>query len=257
MKYGCALGLVAIASPAFAQEQAVESAPKKENNGTDPTQFTTTAETTFEHFDLRNGFNAETWVFAANLPIGADKRTNIRVRVPIEANDVLGNGSLGLGDVSIKANHVLKITPKYGLVVAGEMAFDTADRLELGTGKTVFKGTFIYAKFLKNGAIFAPAVVHSTSIAGKDSRADINSTTLDFYYVPHFKNPKLFMTIDPALTYDWEGKKAYGALAITFGRSVGKVMGGTGQISVKPSILVGSNRPANWGAQIGFKVLNF
>jgi hypothetical protein len=236
---------------------ATSSSEAKENNGTDPTQFITSADTTLEHFDLRNGVEAQTWVFALALPVGEAKRTNIRLRVPLEANDVLGDGSLGLGDVSIKANHVLKITPKYGLVVAGELAFDTAERPELGTGKTVFKGSFVYAKFLKNGAIFAPAVVHSTSIAGKDSRADINSTTFDFYYVPRLKNPKQFVTFDPAVTYNWESKKLHGALAVTLGQSVGKMFGGTGQLFVKPSILFGANRPANWGTQIGFKVINF
>lgn len=260
MKLVCKVATLMLATaavPAVAQDPTHTPAPAKENNGTDPTQFTKSAETTFEHLDLRNGFWAETWVFAANFPIGEKKRTNFRVRVPLEINDALGSNRLGLGDVSIKSNHVLKITPKYGLVVSGEMVFDTADRPEHGTGKTVFKGSFIYAKFLKNGAIFAPAVVHSTSFAGKDSRADINSTTIDFYYVPRLSNPKHFMTVDPAVTYNWESKKAYGALAVTFGQSIGKTFGGTGQIFVKPSILVGANRPANWGAQIGFKVLNF
>lgn len=223
----------------------------------DPTQFITTAETTLEFLDLRSGFDARTWVFALALPVSEAKRTNIRFRVPLEANDVLDDDGLGLGDVSIKANHVLRITPRYGLVAAGELVFDTADRAELGTGKTVFKGTFIYARFLKNGAIFAPAVVHSTSIAGKDRRADVNSTTIDFYYVPVLKNRRQFATIDPAITCNWETRKLYGALAVTFGQGVGRMLGGTGQLFVKPSILFGANRPANWGAQIGFKVINF
>jgi hypothetical protein len=232
-------------------------APAKENNGTDPTQFITSADLTYEYFDLRGGFDAGTLVLALALPLGEEKRSNIRVRLPFETNDVLGDRSFGLGDVSIKANHVLKITPAYGLVVAGEIVFDTAERDELGTGKTVFEGSLIYARFLGNGAIFAPAVVHSTSIAGRDSRADVNSTTVDLYYVPRLENPGRFVTIDPAITHNWETGKTHGAFAVTFGQSIGKMLGGTGQVFVKPSILIGSDRPADWGLQVGFKVLNF
>ena len=39
--------------------------------------------------------------------------------------------------------------------------------------------------------------------------------------------------------------------------NLGKTFGGNGQIFVKPSVLIGSDRGANWGVQAGFKVLNF
>jgi hypothetical protein len=252
--------LASIASPAIAQEAADDAAasvPAKVNDGTDPTRLTTQADIAIEHLDLRNGFNSETLTLGLTIPLGEAKRSSIRVEAPFATVDVLGNDSMGLSDVSVKLTRVLEVNRKYGIVVSGKVAFDTADRLELGTGKTVVEGTFIYAKFLKGGHIFAPALVHKISAAGSDRRADVSLTTVDFYYVPRLKDPKMFVTIDPALNYDWVNNATFGALAVTFGRSVGKMFGGIGQVTLKPTILVGGDRPANWGMKVGFKVVNF
>lgn len=40
-------------------------------------------------------------------------------------------------------------------------------------------------------------------------------------------------------------------LATTFGFPMGKVFGGDSQIFIKPQILAGANRPADWGLQVG------
>jgi hypothetical protein len=255
-----AIMLASVATPAVAQDAEPTSkaaALAKENDGTDPTQLSTAADVSIEHLDLRNGFDTQTLTFGIGIPVGEDKRTSIRLKVPFAANDVLGNDGLGLGDMSVKVTRVLKVTRKYGIVVGGELAFDTASRIELGSGKTVFKGSFVYAMFQKNGAIFAPSLVHNISIAGKDTRSDVNSTTLDLYYVPRLKNRQLFMTIDPAFTYNWENDDNFASLSVTMGRKLGKMLGGAGQISVKPTIFIGADRGANWGMQMTFKVLNF
>lgn len=254
--------LVSIASPAIAQEAGGEAAapaptPTKVNDGTDPTQLTTQADVAIEHLDLRNGFRSETLTLGLIIPVGETKRTSIRVKAPFVATDVLGDSSMGLGDVSVKLTRVLEVTSEYGIVLAGEVAFDTADRLELGTGKTIFKPSFVYAKFLKGGHIFAPSLVHNISVAGSDLRSDVSLTTIDFYIVPRLKNPKMFMTIDPAFNYDWVNNGTFGSLSVTLGRSVGKMFGGVGQLTLKPTVLVGADRGANWGMQLGFKVVNF
>lgn len=256
-----AVSLIGLAAPALAQNSPgpapAASAPKPENDGTDPTQLTTSADVSFEHLDLRNGFGSQTLAFGFTFPVGKSKQTSLKIRAPFVANDVAGNDSLGFGDASIKLTRVLSVNRKRGIVVGGELVFDTAARPELGGGKTVVKGSFIYANFLKGGAIFAPAIVQSVSIGGQDSRGDVNTTALDFYFVPRLKNRNLFMTVDPAVSYDWENNKVFGSFAVTFGQKLGNMFGGNGQIFIKPSIFIGADRGANWGAQAGFKLLNF
>lgn len=234
-----------------AQEQ--EEAP---NNGTDPTRLSTSALVAYEYNDLNGGMERHAPRLDLTFPFGEKQDYSLRLRVPVVSNDVLGNNGFGLGDVSLTGTHVFGLTRQRGLVAQAEIVFDTASRDELGTGKHVFKGTFIYARFLPKG-IFAPALVHSVDVGGDSQRADVNMTTIDLYYVPKLTDSRNFMTLDPALNFDWENNAEFGSIAITVGRVVGKAFGGVAQVYVKPTALLGSERPGDWSLELGFKVLGF
>lgn len=225
------------------------------NDGTDPTRPVRTLQGDFEYLDLAHS-SATSKVFTGSFtePFG---RTAIQLKVPLAAVDVRGDDSYALGDVSVKYTRVFGVTARHGFVFTTEAFFDTAGRPELGTGKYVVKPTLIYARFRKNGDIFAPAIVQSLSFAGRSRRADVNATTVDFYYVPRLSNPRLYMTYDPALNYDWEQGSFYGALAVTVGLKLGRVMGGAGQVFIRPSATFGDRRPVAWGMKAGAQLLNF
>lgn len=235
---------------------AQQAAKEEIDNGTDPTKFTTSAALIYEYNDLANGMSRQAprteWIF----PLGQARRYNMRLTVPVVSNDVAGNDNFALGDVAVRMSHVFGMTHQRGFVVHGELIFNTAARDELGTGKDVFKGTFIYARFLKHG-IFAPAFVQSVDVGGDRDRAGVNTTTIDFYYVPKLKDPRNYITWDPALNVDWENNKEYVSVAVTFGRSIGKAFGGNAQVYAKPSVLGGGERPGDWSIEVGFKVLGF
>lgn len=245
----------ALSAIAACNVQADDTA-KAPDNGTDPTRFSTTAAVHAEHLAL-NGFDSDIVYFDYIEPLGEAKRYSVRARAPLARNDVLGNGGYDMGDFSLKLTNVFTLTQQYAIVLSGELAFDTASRTELGTGKNVFKATAIYAKFLQGGAIFAPAIVQSNSISGDSNRADINSTTLDFYYVPKMGNPKYFMTYDPALAFDHESDTQFGSLAITLGRSIGSAFGGNSQVFIKPTVFAGGDKPGDGGIELGYKVIGF
>lgn len=227
------------------------------NNGTDPTKFQSVALARYEFLDLDGGFGSGTLRLVYSRPFGARRDYLWEATVPVTAVDVYGNDGYDLGDVALKVQHVFGLSRAGAYVVKGEMNFDTAARPELGTGKDVFKGTFILARFLKNKAIFAPAVVHSVSVGGDAARADVNFTTFDFYYVPKLKDPRNLLTFDPSLNFDWENDKQYAGLAVTAGRVVGPAFGGNAVVFVKPSIFAGGDRPGGWGIEVGYKVLGF
>jgi hypothetical protein len=234
-----------------------QQAKPEVDNGTDPTRFTTSAALIYEYNDLANDVTRQIPRIEVILPLGEQRHYNLRLTVPAVSNDVAGNDGFALGDVALRMSHVFGVTRHRGMVVHGELIFDTAKRDELGSGKDVFKGTFIYAHFRPNGSIFAPAFVQSVDVAGDRDRADVNLTTIDFYYVPKLKDPHNYITWDPALNFDWENDKDYVSLAVTFGRVVGEAFGGHAQLYVKPSVLVGSERPGDWSMEVGFKVLGF
>ena len=233
--------------------------PKKDNDGTDPTSPAKSAKVSYEHLDLSlpdglPGDNSNSFIFEFQQPFGHNA---IKLKAPIISVDTLGNGSYSIGDVSAKLTRVLKVTKTHGIVVNGEILFNTASRPELGTGKTVIKPGITYAVFLKGGHIFAPTLVQSLSIAGNEKRSDISSSTIDFYFVPKLANPKLYMTVDPAVTFDWKNNKTFVVTALTLGYKLGAMFGGKGQMFIKPSIGIGTNSPTGWGIATGFQLVSF
>ncbi len=246
--------LLALALPitGLAQEEK-----RSIDNGSDPSRISTLAEAKYEYLDLQNGFSSGTLRLSYIQPFGEGQDYSVRLRAPITFVDVLDNNNHDLGDVSVQFAHVFGLTKKHGFIWQEEMVFDTASRPELGTGQNVLKSTFIYAKFLEGGAIFAPAVVQSNSLWGDDDRADVNFTTFDFYYVPKLKDPRNLITVDPSLNFDWENDKQFAGLAVTFGRVIGPAFGGNGIVIVKPSVFAGGDKPGSWGIELGYKIIGF
>ena len=253
----CTFHKIALAAAFLPCGAAVPAQEKSVDNGTDPSKLLSVAEAKYEYLDLQGGFSTGTLRLSYTRPFGDKRDYAVRLRAPVTYVDVFGNDSHDLGDVSVELSHVFGLTRQHAFVVKGEVVFDTAARAELGTGQNVFKGTFIYAKFLKGGNIFAPAIVQSNSLWGSDSRADVNSTTFDFYYVPKMKDPRNLITMDPSLNFDWENDKTFAGLAITFGRVLGPQLGGNGIVFVKPSLFAGGERPGDWGVELGYKVIGF
>lgn len=227
------------------------------DNGTDPSKLLSTAEAKYEYLDLANRIGSGSLKLSFTQPLGEKQDYSLRLRVPLNHVDIPGNGGHDVGDVSLQLAHVFGLTRKHAFVLQAEAIFDTAARPELGAGNDALKGTFIYAKFLAGGNIFAPALVQTNSLGGQASRADINSTTVDFYYVPKLADPRNLVTFDPAVNFDWETDREYLSLAVTMGRVLGPQLGGTGVLFVKPSLFAGSERPATWGIELGYKVIGF
>jgi hypothetical protein len=248
---------IAIAASIASAYVQGESAEQNPDNGTDPTRQSRSVSTSLEHLDLGGGVSQETFKAQYTTPISSDARTALRLTVPLVQNDIAGREGYSLSDIGVKISDVVIITRQYGIVVAGEFTFDTANQVEGGTGKNVFKGTFTYAKFLQGGSIFAPSLNQSNSIWGESDRPPVNNTVLDFYYVPKLKDPKTYITVDPAINSNWQTKAIFPSLAVTVGRTLGVVFGGHSQIYVKPETFAGGDRSANWGIELGYKVIGF
>ena len=227
------------------------------DTGTDPTRLSRVAEAKYEYLDLERGVSSGTLRLTWTQPLGEKRDWALIARVPVSSVDAGGEDSYDLGDASLKLSHVFGLTPRQGWVAQGEIVLDTAARPELGSGRNVFKGTLIYARFLPGGSIFAPAWVQSRSLGSGSRRAAVNATTLDFYYVPRMADPRNLVTLDPALNFDWENDARYFSLSVTAGRVLGPAFGGNAIVFAKPSLFAGGDRPGAWGIELGFKVIGF
>lgn len=244
---------LAAASPSWAQDTQSQS---EVNNGTDPTRLTTSASLQYKYTDLGSGLSTDLFETYYSTPIGVEKRMSLEFRLPYASGPI--DSSYGLGDLSLKFTHVIDVNSSRGVAYTAKMSFDTADRPDLGAGQTVMELSGFYAKFLKNGGILAPALVQTVGLGDEDSgHSRVNTTTFDLYYVPKLANPNLFMTFDPAFVYDWKNEKGYFSLTTTFGVMTGKAFGGDSQVFIKPQLLAGEDRPAEWSLQVGYKLLGF
>ena len=226
------------------------------DNGTDPTLLSTSVGIQAKHSGLLAGRSSALFEAFYTQPFGEPKTMALGVTLPFASGPV--DKSFGLGDVAVKFTHVPVVTKTWGLAYSAELVTDTAVRADLGSGQTSAKVSGFYARFLENGDILAPAVVQQVTLGDPDrGRSRINTTTLDFYYVPKFSDPRFFVTFDPAVVFDWRRDATYGSLTTTVGMMTGKVFGGAGQVYFKPQILVGGLRPADWSMQVGVKVLGF
>lgn len=226
------------------------------NNGTNPTLLATTMGTQYQYTNLGDGFSAGLYEAYYTRPFG--EKGNMAWTTTLRFASGPIDQDIGLGDFSAKFTHVPIVTPEYGVAYTVELLLDTADRPELGSGQTNVKMSAFYAKFLEDGSIFAPAVVHLFGLGDEDfGRSYLNQTTIDFYYVPKLPNPKYFVTLDPALIRDWENEKNFASLQVTMGTLTGKLFGGESQIFVKPGVVVGGGQSAVWSVQAGFKVIGF
>lgn len=253
-----AFGIGTIGGLATAQDGGPQQAPPhhaEPDNGTDPTRVRRSLTVDFEHLELRGGFTSDTLEAIWSEPLGA--RTALNTTVSLPSVDVAGNDSFGFGDVELQLTHIPVVTRKYGIVVKGEIAFDTASRPELGTGNTVLEATAIYARFLEGGAILAPSLEYDYGIERDAGRSRVNQATFDLYYVPHLKNPAWYMTIDPFVNANFTTDEVSGGLLVTLGHVIGPAFGGKLQAYVKPGIYLGTDRSANWGVEAGLKLLGF
>lgn len=253
-----AAGMLAATESAAAQDLRTppgHPSPAEPDNGTDPTRVRRSATVDFEHIDLRGGFTSDTIEFVYSQPLAA--HAAVQVTVPLPSVDTAGNDKIGFGDVELLFTHIPVVTRKYGIVLKAGATFDTASRPELGAGQTVLEATFIYARFLRGGAIFAPSFEFDYGVNRDPGRSRTKQLTVDFYYVPKFKNSAYYMTVDPFVNFDFEAGKQSGGLSITLGRVLGPAFGGRAQAYVKPSVFVGADRGANWGVETGIKLLGF
>lgn len=248
---------LAIMSPGAVLAQSADGSADTADDGTDPTKLSRKLSVSLEHLDISAAGYNNTLLLKYDQPISADGATSINVTLRAVAPSALGGWQYGLGDGSVKLSRVLERNRRFGMVLSGEMIFDSADSPFRGSGQTVGKLQFTYAKFLEGGSIFAPTVAQSQGLDGP-AGADLTTTTLvDLYYVPRLADKRYFMTLDPSAQYDWDKEIAYGGLAVTLGRKLKGGPGGNPQLFIKPAIFFGGDRPTDWGLEVGYKLLNF
>jgi hypothetical protein len=246
------VGCIASSAPAIAAAQET-----KDSSGTNPAVQSRNLTISNEFRDLNGDKYFNITNFKYTEPLG-DGSTSIRLTVPFDATNLVGDDKFGLGDISAKFSWVPYISRRQAFILSAELFAPTASNDLLGTGKWVIAPGITWANFLGPEVIVAPAYIQNWSFAGDGDRADVNRGDFDLYVVYKPRGADWWITSDATVSRDFENRTTPMSWELNFGHLLKKLDGG-GAVNgyIRPGIGIGRDRPYNVNIEVGISVINF
>lgn len=238
------------------ETRTVEEEQKKDDTGTDPTNFTFDFRLTFEHQRLSGGSSNNIILIEQRIPTpGIEKWLQLRIKLPLSqtVSTTDGQTASGFGDLSARAltvpyrSEVFAVA--FGLEYFGATASATlpgVDRHSLGP--QVFLGAFFKMGQRATG-LFIPGYQYRFSVGG--SGAKVNQSVMDFYFVALPKSKKFWLLVDPQLILDHEIKKNTFLAEIELGRT----MFGPISATFRPGFHIAGEKLYTWNIEAGIRVI--
>jgi hypothetical protein len=252
LKYIVLLGACTI-GPVAAQE-----ASQPDKSGTNPTALTRAfvVGNDFRQLPGNNGrwFNNSYVRYAQPFANGS---MNLVIEAPFASTNVVGGTRGGFSDASLKWNWVAHVDRTMGIVPSFKVTAPTASEDVFGSGRWIGAPGLTVAFFLTPEWIIAPAVVHSFSFGDANGRGRINRTDFDLYAVYKPKGQNWWLTGDLTVGYDYIAKTWPATFKLALGTNIGKLGDGAVNLSIRPGIGIGRDRPANYSIEVSLSVLGF
>jgi hypothetical protein len=250
----CALA-ACIALPAQAQTPPSEAG--QDTSGTDPTKLSRSMSFVNDYKFLTNNSYSNATSFRFSEPI-ADGRMALRANVPYTVTNAKDAVINGLGDVSLKWTWVAYLDRRQGFVVSNEVTAPTAADKILGTGRWSVSPGATYAYFLTSEIIIAPALIHTLSFGYDRDRKEISRTDFDFYTVYKPKGQNWWLTSDVTVSRDHIAKTTPMSWKLALGTNLGRLPGGGAvNLSIRPGVGFGPDRPFKWSLEGSIAVVGF
>ena len=260
----------------FAQEQ---EAPKKDNTGTNPTNFTYDARFYTEMSDLHSP-DGSGWLttFEFRLPFGRDlanvlgkdesklidlgQMFGLRTRIKYnslnidkpDTSTLFNNEHIsGIADMDFRLLAVAYSNKRFILAPGIEATLNTATNDALGSGKYILT-PMIFGGFpgaLGPGSLFVPGYQLLIGFGGDDDRTNVLNSVIDVYLVWLLAEKKHWLIIDPQIVINHRTSKAYSVIDFEWGTMIKPIPGGS--VWIRPAAGVGGDRPLNWAIETGFK----
>ncbi|MGQ0577901.1 MAG: hypothetical protein ACT4PQ_03205 [Betaproteobacteria bacterium] len=220
------------------------------------TDFRTRAEIRNEYQDLEG--DADRNIVVPRFEYAVSPSVALRLETPYVTYDPGAGGESvsGQGDLLARGAWRAMQREGYALIVATDVIFDTADDERLGYGKTVVAPHMYAAIDLpKRDSVFFPNIQHYFSVAGDDTRGDVNFTTLKPNLLTRWPN-KVYTFLEPQFTIDWEHDAKVG---LTVELEGGKILSRNVAAWVRPGIGVINKyelpQVYNWNLEVGMRYI--
>lgn len=193
------------------------------------------------------------------IPMSIGEYWNLITRVilpVVSQNDIYGpsGNQFGLGDVTLSAFFSPKAPTKSGLIwgVGPVLSIPTATDQLLGTEKFGVGPTAI--GLMQVGKITVGLLFnHVWSVAGSDSRADINNSFFQPFLAKNFKGGYA-LSLNTELSQNWDAEATTGTINLT-GSKVIALGKQRAQVAVGPRIPYGNGNNLDWGFRAQFTLL--
>lgn len=268
-----------LSPPSFAQESgdsAKDAATNKnDKSGTNPINFQRDIRVYNEFSWLNTAGDGEQNVTTLEYrqPFAGGKwQFRGRVRYSALEADLNGDGiddidDSGLGDSDFRLLTVPYLKGANAIAIAFEAFFDTASEDSLGSGTTSLGPQVFYARFFgssplpiySGGGFFAPGLQYKFSVEEDDGRDDVEQILIDLNYIAMTKDRQAWFFTDPQIVIDLETDKEFAIVDFEFGWMMTNWFEDLKGHSfyVRPTVSVGRDRPADYGVEIGYKLVGF
>ena len=263
--------LVAFAASAFAQE---EPAPKKDNTGTNPINFTYDYRLYYEMQQFKDdGGSQNRTIMEFRAPLGRDlsnvlgmeesaamsnwgNRMQLRFRtyyntLNLNQQDGTSTTTSGIGDFDARFMAIAHVNKNWGIAPGVEAFFNTASNDALGSGSNIISPMIFFGFFNKIGkrSIFAPGYQYQFSVSGEK----VSRSILDLYFVWILAKGKNWLIVNPQPVWDHVNDIALAQVDVEWGFMIVPKAGLSGYI--RPGFGLGENRPFNYNLEVAIKFL--
>lgn len=255
----------------LAEEAATD---KNDKTGTNPINFQRDVRIYNEYLRLNTAGdgNQNLTTLEYRTPF-AQGKWQFRTRIPYNSvtADVNDDGmddihDSGLGDINFRLMTVPVLKGADGFAVGLEFFLNTASEDSLGAGTTslapvVFWGHFFAGGFgpWQKGGLFAPGLQYKFSVDEDEGRDKTEQAILDINFLLQAKDGQSWFFAEPQIVFDREDDAEFAIMDFEFGWMMTKWWPDLAGQSfyLRPTFTVGTDRPMDYGIEVGYKIVGW
>ncbi len=193
----------------------------------------------------------DTVAYRYAIPL-AGRRVSAGLVLPLVTGNITGRTEAAFGDLGARLVWIPWLTIGAGLLGGLEITWNTATNDALGVGRHTVTPFVQLVISPSAELIVAPRFGQRMSAGGDRDRPDVQQSVVGVYAV-WLPAARMWMAVEPEVTFDIERDRTAGELAFEYGRLL---FGGVGTY-VRPHVGVGrrSARPFDWAVEVGFRIV--
>ena len=210
-------------------------------------------------FEFRTPFAGDKWQFRTRIPYN-------KVTADVNDDGMDDTDDSGLGDINFRLLTVPYLKGANAFAYALEVFLDTASDDSLGAGTTSLAPVVFYGRFFRGGfgpwqkgGLFALGLQYKFSVDEDEGRSKTEQAIIDVNFLLQAEDGQSWFFAEPQIVSDLENDAEFAIMDFEFGWMMTKWWPDlTGQsFYLRPTFTVGTDRPTDYGIEVGYKVIGW